>query len=90
MQAFGLPYIVAVNRFITDTKEEIQAIEDWCLAHDHPAAVNVWEEGGEGGDSTCRRTHDTSLKRRRTAFPICKEEDESIEEKSPSKVAKAA
>lgn len=46
VQAFGLPYIVAVNRFITDTKEEIQAIENWCETNGHPVkAVNVWEEG---------------------------------------------
>ena len=71
VQAFGLPYIVAVNRFMTDTKEEIQAIEDWCGKHGHPVkAVNVWEEGGEGGTALAEELA-ALIEKKRTTLPIC-------------------
>ncbi|MGP3738909.1 formate--tetrahydrofolate ligase [Bacillus sp. 4A_MP2] len=70
VQAFGLPYIVAVNRFITDTKEEIQAIENWCETNGHPVkAVNVWEEG-ELAAQHLPKSSRHSLKRMKTAFLI--------------------
>lgn len=86
VQAFGLPYIVAVNRFITDTKEEIQSIEDWCHAHGHPVkAVNVWEEGGEGGTALAEELA-TLIEKKKNHFSYLYEENDSIEEKL-SKVA---
>ncbi|MGN0286226.1 MAG: formate--tetrahydrofolate ligase [Atopobiaceae bacterium] len=47
---FGLPAVVAINRFPTDTEAELQLIEDKC----HELGVNVclsevWAKGGEGG-----------------------------------------
>ncbi|MCY7582360.1 formate--tetrahydrofolate ligase [Bacillus safensis] len=87
VQAFGLPYIVAVNRFITDTKEEIQAIEDWCGKHGHPVkAVNVWEEGGEGGTALAEELAEL-IEKKKNNFTYLYEENDSIEEKL-SKVAK--
>ncbi|WP_338776669.1 formate--tetrahydrofolate ligase [Metabacillus sp. FJAT-52054] len=50
IQAFGLPYAVAVNRFTADSDEEIQALKKWCEDLGHPCALTeVWEKGGEGG-----------------------------------------
>ncbi|MBE4910159.1 formate--tetrahydrofolate ligase [Bacillus luteolus] len=50
IQAFGLPFVVAVNRFITDTNEEIDAIIKWCEKNNFPVSLSeVWEKGGEGG-----------------------------------------
>lgn len=47
---FGIEPIVAVNRFITDTEEEIQALLEWAKRnHVRMARTNVWEEGGKGG-----------------------------------------
>ncbi|MFS0656741.1 formate--tetrahydrofolate ligase [Bacillus sp. 179-C3.3 HS] len=87
VQAFGLPYIVAVNRFVTDTKEEIQAIEDWCQTHTHPVkAVNVWEEGGAGGTALAEELT-TLIEQNENNFSYLYEEHDSIEEKL-SKVAK--
>ncbi len=86
VQAFGLPYIVAVNRFITDTKEEIQAIEDWCETHGHPVkAVNVWEEGGAGGTAIAEELA-TLIEKNKNSFSYLYEEKDSIEEKL-SKIA---
>lgn len=87
VQAFGLPYIVAVNRFITDTKEEIQAIENWCETNGHPVkAVNVWEEGGAGGVALAEELT-TLIEKNENSFSYLYEEQDSIEEKL-SKVAK--
>ena len=50
VQAFGLPFVVAVNRFITDTKEEVDTLLNWCSMNQFPVSLTeVWEKGGEGG-----------------------------------------
>lgn len=50
VQSFGLPFVVAINRFITDTENEIKLIHDWCQEHGYDVALSdVWANGGEGG-----------------------------------------
>lgn len=50
VKSFNLPYVVAINEFITDTKNEVQALENWCIENKHPMALSqVWEKGGNGG-----------------------------------------
>lgn len=50
VQAFGLPYVVALNKFVTDHKTELDTIMEWCEKHNHPIALTeVWEKGGDGG-----------------------------------------
>ncbi|KIL44140.1 formate--tetrahydrofolate ligase [Jeotgalibacillus soli] len=50
IQAFGLPHVVAINRFITDTTEETKVLTEWCRNKQTPYALTeVWEKGGEGG-----------------------------------------
>ncbi len=50
IQAFGLPYVVAINEFATDTQAEVEALQNWCQTHGHPMALSqVWAKGGEGG-----------------------------------------
>lgn len=49
VQQFGLPYIVAINEFATDTKAEVEALENWCEENNHPMSLSqVWAKGGEG------------------------------------------
>lgn len=49
IQQFGLPYVVAINRFITDTDAEIKALEGWCVENGHPMSLSeVWAKGGNG------------------------------------------
>lgn len=46
---FGLPVVVAINKFSTDTVEEIELVQELCNEHCVQAIpVNVWEQGGEG------------------------------------------
>lgn len=47
---FGLPAVVAINRFPTDTETELKYIEDRCEALGVKAVLSeVWAKGGEGG-----------------------------------------
>lgn len=46
---FGLPVVVAVNKFITDTAEEIETLEKLCKANGSKAVLcEGWGKGGEG------------------------------------------
>jgi formate--tetrahydrofolate ligase len=50
IHAFGLPVVVAINAFPTDTKEELDFVREKCEAMDAEVALSeVWAKGGEGG-----------------------------------------
>ncbi|HSI67448.1 MAG TPA: formate--tetrahydrofolate ligase, partial [Planococcus sp. (in: firmicutes)] len=50
IRQFGIEPVVALNRFITDTKEELAEIMQWAEQSGvRIALTNVWEKGGEGG-----------------------------------------
>ena len=47
---YHLPYVVAINRFGTDTEGEIEALQSWAQEHNHPVALSeVFAKGGLGG-----------------------------------------
>lgn len=49
IKQFGLPYIVAINEFASDTPAEVEALQNWCKEHQHPMSLSqVWAKGGEG------------------------------------------
>jgi formate--tetrahydrofolate ligase len=50
IKSFGLPLVVAINKFITDTDLEVKTLLEWCERENVPVALTeVWEKGGEGG-----------------------------------------
>jgi len=50
MQKFGLPAVVAINAFPTDTKRELEFVEEKCKAMGAEVALSeVWAKGGAGG-----------------------------------------
>jgi formate--tetrahydrofolate ligase len=50
VQSFGLPAVVAINKFVTDSDAEVKALLDWCSEQNISVALTeVWEKGGEGG-----------------------------------------
>ncbi|MBQ7516150.1 MAG: formate--tetrahydrofolate ligase [Schwartzia sp.] len=52
IQAFGLPAVVAVNAFPTDTPEELSFVEEKCHKLGADVALSeVWAKGGEGGQA---------------------------------------
>ena len=56
---FGLPAVVAVNKFITDTDEEIQLLEKLCRDNGSTAVLSEgWGKGGEGAADLARTVAD--------------------------------
>jgi len=50
MKAYGVPLVVAVNRFPTDTEEEIETLKSLCRKENTRVALSdVFARGGEGG-----------------------------------------
>ncbi len=50
MRKYGVPVVVAINRFYTDTNAELQLIEQYCRENDAEFALSeVFAKGGEGG-----------------------------------------
>ncbi|WP_017471198.1 formate--tetrahydrofolate ligase [Amphibacillus jilinensis] len=50
IEAFGLPFVVALNRFTSDTEAEINEVEQWCNDRGiEIASTTVWADGGKGG-----------------------------------------
>jgi len=53
---FGLPAVVAINAFPTDTAEELAFVEEKCAAMGAEVALSeVWAKGGAGGEAVARK-----------------------------------
>lgn len=56
VRKFGVPAVVGINHFVTDTDAEIQAIKDYCEENGAEVIVNThWSDGGRGAVGTARR-----------------------------------
>ncbi|EGK09914.1 formate-tetrahydrofolate ligase [Desmospora sp. 8437] len=56
MRNFGLAHVVAINRFPTDTEEELDLIRQWCEEREVPVSLTeVWEHGGAGGEDLAEK-----------------------------------
>ncbi|HSD33733.1 MAG TPA: formate--tetrahydrofolate ligase, partial [Gemmatimonadales bacterium] len=81
VKKFGVPCIVALNRFITDTDEEIEAVRSACAAEGVDAVrCEVWEKGGEGGKDLAQAVLDL-LDEGKAAFTPLYDERRPIAEK---------
>ena len=61
MRGFGLPVVVAINHFTTDTEAEIAALQDYCRTHGVRAVLcRHWAEGGAGAEDLARAVVDMS------------------------------
>ena len=60
LQKFGVPVVVTLNSFVTDTEEEIAFVENFCKERNCEFALSeVWEKGGEGGIELAKKVLDT-------------------------------
>ena len=49
IKEYGVPYVVAINKFAKDTPAEVKALFDWCNEHGHPVVESdAWASGGKG------------------------------------------
>ena len=79
-QVYGLPCVVAINRFPNDTEAELKLIEDECRAlHVNVALSEVWAKGGEGGETLAKEV--VRLCEAENHFRFSYPLDASIEEK---------
>ena len=79
-KVFGLPCVVAVNAFPTDTAAELKLVEDKCKELGVNVALSeVWAKGGEGGKALAEEV--VRLCEQPSRFRYCYEADASIEEK---------
>ncbi|RIW33072.1 formate--tetrahydrofolate ligase [Bacillus salacetis] len=47
---FGVPLVIAINKFVTDTEPELAYLTNWCESNGAEVALTeVWEHGGKGG-----------------------------------------
>jgi formate--tetrahydrofolate ligase len=55
VQQFGVPVVVAINRFLADTEAELMMVNDYAAkAGVKVALCEVWEKGGAGGEALAR------------------------------------
>ncbi|UII57939.1 formate--tetrahydrofolate ligase [Cytobacillus spongiae] len=68
---FGLPFVIAINKFVTDTEEEIKTLLSLCAEENMPAALTeVWEKGGEGGLELAEKLIEVTEKHTDTFTPL--------------------
>ncbi|EJL25363.1 formyltetrahydrofolate synthetase [Brevibacillus sp. BC25] len=80
LQKFGVPAVVAINHFATDTQAEVDAVVALCQAAGAEAALSkVWAEGGAGGVELAEKV--TRAAERPSSFRFLYEEDLSIKDK---------
>ena len=69
--AFGLPVVVAINRFVSDTDAELALIEKTCGEHGAKVALcEVWAHGGKGGEDLARAVIDACEKGESHCAPL--------------------
>lgn len=50
LQKFGVPVVISLNRFVSDTEAELRLVKEFCEKRDCEFSLcEVWEKGGEGG-----------------------------------------
>lgn len=80
VQKFGLPAVVAVNAFPTDTKEELDFVEKKCRELGAEVALSeVWAEGGKGGFALAEKVENAI--ERENDFHVLYDEKARIPEK---------
>lgn len=81
LQKYGVPVVVTLNSFITDTKAETDYIEQFCRERGCEFALSeVWEKGGEGGIALAEKILDT-LEKKESSFKLLYEDNLSLQEK---------
>lgn len=81
LQKFGVPVVVTLNSFVTDTKEEITFVENFCKERNCEFALSeVWEKGGEGGIELAKKVLDT-LEHKEAHFKPLYEDEMSLMDK---------
>ena len=81
LHKFGVPIVVTLNSFVTDTKAETDFVEQFCRERDCEFALSeVWEKGGEGGIALANKVLET-FETKKSDFKLLYGDDLSLKEK---------
>lgn len=81
LHKFGVPVVVTLNSFITDTEAENEFVKSFCESKGCEFAISkVWEKGGEGGIPLAEKVLET-LENKKSEFKVLYEDNLSLEEK---------
>ncbi|WP_099204215.1 formate--tetrahydrofolate ligase [Scatolibacter rhodanostii] len=81
MQKFGVPVVIAINQFYTDTKAELQVITDFCADRNVPCSLaDIFTQGGKGGIDLAEMVCET-IETQKSNFSLLYHDNDSIEEK---------
>jgi formate--tetrahydrofolate ligase len=81
LQLYGVPVVVTLNRFVSDTDAELEFVKNFCQERNCDFALaNVWEKGGEGGEELANAVLNT-LENKESNFKVLYEDSLSIKEK---------
>lgn len=81
LQKYGVPVVVTLNSFVTDTKAETDFVEQFCKERGCEFALSeVWEKGGEGGIALAKKVLET-LENKESHFAPLYQDELSLEEK---------
>ena len=80
LNKFKLPFVIALNRFDTDTIEELEWIDEWAKTNNYPLALSeVFAKGGQGGLELAKKVIETCEKP--NDFTYLYDLDDSVEDK---------
>ena len=78
---FGVPVVVTLNAFVTDSEEEIAFVKEFCEERNCEFALsNVWADGGKGGVDLALKVLDT-LENKESNFKLLYDNGLSLKEK---------
>ena len=81
LQQFGVPIVVTLNQFITDSEAELAYVKEFVENKGCDFALaQVWEKGGEGGLALAEKVVDI-LENKKADFKMLYEDDMSLEDK---------
>ena len=81
LQKYGVPVVVTLNSFVSDTKAETYFVENFCRERGCEFALSeVWEKGGEGGVALAEKVLET-LETKESNFKVLYEDSLSLNEK---------
>ncbi|MBR3606185.1 MAG: formate--tetrahydrofolate ligase [Lachnospiraceae bacterium] len=81
LQKYGVPVVVTLNAFLTDTEEETSYVQRFCEERGCEFALSqVWEKGGEGGVELAKKVLKT-LEEKKSDFKVLYEDNASLGEK---------
>ena len=81
IQQFGVPVVVTLNKFASDSEEELTYVKDFCIGHNCEFALSeVWEKGGEGGIELANKVIET-VENKKSDFHIIYNNEASLTEK---------